>query len=302
MADRRSLRSLDPRRLWRGWRSLLWMLPVGFLLLLPLRGVFQKVRDAAQVLLGGEKLQNWGGDLTYHPPFAQFFALPDATPVGPLAAAVVIALAGWLLWRLPRNVGVPLLVTLGGALLGAAWFAVLDDGQYFYFKLLSFSGPLIVAAAVVALSRLPWRPLAALGLVGLSITAVAGARDELDGTFDQLQPETLELREWSKQLPAGASVRIDTPDQLWRAYMLSDRPLGSPRPIKNFPHVPYSFGGDYALTEAYQDPPPDAASDRPLFENDDLRLWKLGKLPGHGRLPDTTSRRLVPIAADNGVE
>jgi len=292
--------SVDPRQLWRGWRSLLWLVPLGALLFLPLRGVVQKVRDGAEVLVGGEELQNWGGDLFVYPPFAEFFALPDMAIAGPLGAALVVGLAGWLLWRLPRRLGLPLLVVLGGALVTAGWFTTLDNGQYFYYKLLSFSGVLIVPAAAVALTRVPWRPLAALALAGLSAGAVYGAREEIRVSFDQLQRETIELREWSKQLPGGASVRIDTRDQLWRAYMLSDRPLGSPWPIETFPHVTRSFGGDYSLTEATQ-MPPDAIGG-PVFENEDLRLWRLGKFPGKGKLPDTTSRRLEPIAADQGVE
>ena len=39
--------ALDPRRLWRGWRSALWMIPVAAVLWFPIRGVVQKVRDGA---------------------------------------------------------------------------------------------------------------------------------------------------------------------------------------------------------------------------------------------------------------
>jgi hypothetical protein len=294
---------LDPRRLWRGWRSALWVVPLVILLLLPIRGVVEKTRDALELLVDpSQSLDDWGGDLFGHPPFAEFFALPDVTVVGAVAAAAVIALAAWHAWSLPRPVGVPLLVTLGGALLAAGWFAVVDSGQYFYFKILSFSGALIVTAAVVALTRLPWRPAAIGGIALLAVTAPLGAREELADAFDQLPRQTVEVREWSKQLPEGASVRVDTPDQIWRVYMLSDRPVGSTAPVKAFPHPPFSLGGDYSLTDTKQPPPPDAASTEPLFENNALRLWKLKERFRGQRLPDTSSRKLERFSFDLSVE
>jgi hypothetical protein len=294
---------LDPRRLWRGARSLLWMVPVGLLLLFPIRGVVQKTRDALELLVDPEQsLEEWGGDLLGYPPFPEFFALPDVTVLGALGAAVVLALAGWLIWQLPRRIGLPLLVALVGALAAAGWFAIVDDGHYFYFKILSFSAVLIVPAAVVALSRLPWRQVALPAVAVLAVTAALGTRDELAGAYDQLTREAIELREWSKQLPDGASVRLDSHFQLWHSYMLSDRPVGSSRPIRAFPYPPFSFGGDYALRETSQRPPPDRASDEPVFENDALHLWKItSRIKGH-TYPDSSSRKLNRFVFDKGVE
>ena len=198
--------------------------------------------------------------------------------------------------------GLPLLVTLGAALLAAAWFALVDSGQYFYFKILSFSGALIVTAAVVGLGRLPWRPVAIGGIALLTVTAPLGAREELADAFDQLPRQTVEVREWSKQLPEGATVRVDTPDQIWRVYMLSDRPVGSTAPVKSFPHPPFSLGGDYSLTDVNQPPPVDAASAEPLFQNDVLRLWKLRERYRGQQLPDTSSRKLERFSFDLSVE
>jgi hypothetical protein len=311
LLDRRERRAqgepverLDPRGLWRGWRSALWMVPLGLALLLPIRGVAQKTGDALQLLVDpSQSLEDWGGDIVGYPPFPEFFALPDVPVAGALGAAALIALAGLLFWRLPRRIGLPLAATLGTALAAAGWFALVGSGQYFYFKILSFSGALIVTAAVVAVSRLPWRPAAVAGIVLLAVTAPLGASEELDGAFDQLPRETLELREWSERLPEGASVRIDTPDQIWRAYMLSDRPLGSTKPVRSFPHPPFSLGGDYALRETSQSRPPDAATDEPLFANESLELWKLtGRLPDGTPLRDTSSRRLERFAFDRGLE
>ena len=299
-----AVESLDPRRLWGGWRSALWLVPLALLLLLPIRGIAQKVRDAVELVTEpSHSLDDWAGDVFSYRPFPEFFALPDVPVAGLTGAFFLIGLAGLYAWRLPRRVGVPLLATLGAALLAAGGFALVDSGQYFYFKILSFSGALVVTAAVVALSRLPWRPVAAAAVALLAVTAALGARDELDGAFDQLTRDTVEVREWSKQLPDGASVRIDTPDQIWRAYMLSDRPVGSTSPVRSFPHPPFSLGGDYALTDTSQPPPPDAAGDEPLFENGALRLWKVtNRLPDGTPLPDTSSRKLVPFAFDTAVD
>jgi hypothetical protein len=280
-----------------------WLVPLAALLVLPIRGVVEKTRDAVELLVDpSQSLADWGGDVVGYRPFPEFFALPDLPVAGWLGAVALIALAGGLVWRLPRPSGIPVLVTLGTALVAAGLFALVDNGQYFYFKILSFSGVLITTAAVVALSRLPWRPVAIAALAALSVSVAFGARDELDGAYDQLPRETVELREWSKQLPDGASVRIDTPDQIWRAYMLSDRPVGSTRPVLGYPHPPFSLGGDYSLTEAAQPPPVDAATATPRFENGDLRLWKLTERFRGRDLPDSSSRRLVPFAFDASVD
>ena len=295
---------LDPRLLWRGWRSLVWMMPVGILLLFPLRGVVQKTRDALELIVDPEQsLEEWGGDLLGYPPFPEFFALPDVPVAGAIGAAVVIGLAGWLVWQLPRRIGLPIALTLGGALAAAGWFAVLDDGHYFYFKILSFSGALIVTAAVVALAKLPWRSITYGGVAVLAVTAALGAQDELSAAYDQLTRETLELREWSDRLPEDATIRLDSHFQLWHAYMLSDRPLGSSDPIRAFPHPPLSGGGDYSLIETTQRPAIDAVGDEPVFENGALQLWKItGTLPDGTKLPDLSSRRLERFVFDKGVE
>jgi hypothetical protein len=310
LLDRRARRargerveSLHPRRLWRGARSLVWMVPAAVLLLLPIRGVVQKVRDAIELALDPEQsLEDWGGDLFGYPPFPEFLALPDVPVAGWVGAAAVLALAGWLLWRAPRRFGVPILATLAAALAAAGWFALVEDGQYFYFKTLSFAGALIVTAAVVALSRLAWRPAAVAGIALLAVTAPLGAREELAGAFDQLPRQTVELREWSERLPEGASVRLDTGAQIWHSYMLSDRPVSSSRPITAFPYPPYSLGADYALTDAGEPRPLDAAGEAPVFENDSLRLWKVKEVFRGERRPDLASRRLERFVFDESVE
>jgi hypothetical protein len=121
------------------------------------------------------------------------------------------------------------------------------------------------------------------------------ARDEISGSFDQLTPETIELRSWGADLPRGASIRLDTrpSDQLWQAFMLSEHPLGSRNPIQNYPHVQYSAGADYALDQTLLPPPADKIGE-PVRRNRALRLWRLR--PGPARA-DATSRKMIPLFA-----
>lgn len=277
------------RGLWHGRRSLLWMVPAGLLLAVPLFGVLEKIGEGVR-LLGNldTALVDWQGDLAFHPPVGEFLAIADVPGRTLLVVLVCLAaLAG--LWRAPRRVGLPLIATLGGAGLAAVLFGVLDDGQYLYFKILAFAGPLIVVAAVVWLGSL--RPaLLAAGLLALvSASALAGADDEIDQSFDQLTPQTLELSEWSRELPAGATIRLDTPSpaQLWEAYVLSDRRLGSRTPNPNYPHVARTASADYAIDWTLTPPPEDRDGAAPLLTNSRYRLWRLDGSAGS----DTASLR-----------
>jgi hypothetical protein len=285
------------RNLWHGRRSLVWMIPAGLLLAVPLLGVLEKIGEGVR-LLGNldTALVDWQGDLAFHPPVGEFLAVADVPGRTLIVIAVcVAALMG--LWRADRRLGIPLGVTLLLAGLAATLFGVLDDGQYLYFKILAFAGPLIVVAAVVWLGSL--RPaLLAAGLLALvSASALAGADDEIDQSFDQLTPQTLELREWSRELPPGASIRLDTPPpaQLWQAYVLSDRRLGSRLPNDDYPAVPRSVSADYALDWADTPPPPDSVG-QPLRRNSRYLLWRLDGSAG----PDTTSRRQSSAGALGG--
>ena len=293
------------RGLWRGRRSLIWMVPAGALLAVPLFGVLEKIGEAIR-LLGNldSALEDWQGDLAFHPPVGEFLAVADV-PARPVLVGLVCLLALAGLARAPRKVGIPLGVTLALAGVGAAFFGLLKDGQYIYFKILAFSGPLIVVAAAVALGALLERSrrlaaLGAVGLVALAASTLAGAREEIDRSFDQLTPQAIELREWSKRLPADATIRLDepAPAQLWDAYMLSDRRLGSLHPEPHYPHVALSASADYALGWKRRPPPPDAVGG-PVLVNSRYRLWKLDGSAGR----DTTSRKQFSggaLASDPG--
>jgi hypothetical protein len=293
---------IDPRALWRGKRSLLWMFPVALLLAVPILGVVEKVRVAVTLLWNpGNSLIGWQGDLQHYPPVGEFFAVFPNAASGVLTLAVAaVAFAG--LVRAPRTLGRPLAAVLAAALAFAVYFRLVRYGQYFYFKVLSFAGPQLLTAAVAFLGaaalqarRAAPRSLAFAAIVALCASAVLSARSEIASSYDQLSPETIELRQWAAALPPGASIRLDTPrsSQLWQAYMLSARALGSRDPITNYPHVPLSAGAGFAIDRPLLPPPPDAVGP-PLKRNSELRLWRL-----RSRAPDTTSRRMVPIFSGN---
>jgi hypothetical protein len=294
---------LDPRRVWRGKRSLMWIVPVALLLAVPIAGVAQKLAQAvALVWAPGNSLAGWQGDLQHYPPVGEFFAILPSTLSAPLAL-LVCGLGFVGLARAPRSLGRPLIVVLGAALAVAVYFHLVKYGQYFYFKVLSFAAPQLLTAAVVALGALalrartlPTRALAFAAVVALCGSALLSGRDEITGSFDQLSPETIALRDWATGLPPGASIRLDTQpsSQLWQAYMLSSHPLGSRNPIPNYPHVPFSAGADYAVDRPLLPPPHDAAGP-PLQRNSQLRLWRL-----RSTAPDHSSRRMVPIFSRNG--
>jgi hypothetical protein len=280
------------RRLWGGRRSLLWMVPLGLVLLVPILGVTEKAASAMGPVFDFDRsLRAWGGDLTGFIPEHQFVSLPSPElliVLGPLFAVAIV----WELRRQPRT----LALALGGVLLfgtvAALWFRPRDFGWYFHFKALAFVGPLAVLLAVVAVSRLR-RPWAAAALALCVVFALQGARDEMAVTFDQTPRAVVALRDVDARLPPGASVRLDMDpnEQLWAAYMLSGQRLCSRRPLTrtSYPHVPASIDADYVLVDNEFRRPTDAVGG-PLWRGDWYTLYRLGPdLPG----PDRCSQRMV---------
>ena len=282
------------RRLWGGRRSLLWMVPLGLVLLIPALGVLEKAISALGPVFDFDRsLRTWGGDLTGFVPEHQFVALPSTTLLLVLGPLFLVAIV-WELRRQPRT----LALALGGVLLfgalAAAWFRPRDFGWYFHFKALAFVGPLAVLLAVVAVSRLRGRWLAPVALGACVLFAVQGARDEVVVTFDQTPRPITALHEVDELLPPGASVRLDMlpNQQLWAAYMLSGQPLCSREPLRNtsYPHVPISFRADYTLAHVVDEPHPPGAVGRPVWRNEWYALYKLrAGLPG----PERCSQRMV---------
>lgn len=286
VARKRRGETLEPLRLPR-WTRRWWAAVPLFLLCSALAvGVVDKFVGLVKLLGDTKALRSWQGDLFYYPPVNQFFGVARQLPATKLLVAAVVVAGAIGLWR-AGSVGRALIPVLAGAAIMAAWFRYLDDGQYLYFKILAFTGPLVLSGTCVALGALP-RRLAVVALSALLASCLLLARDEIADNYDQLTPETIQLGEWARALPPGASIRLDTPpdSQLWQTYMLADRPVGSRKPLIYFPHAQFTEGADYVLDETLHPPPPDRAGAAPVRRNATYRLWKLRPDAG----PDTTSR------------
>ena len=283
------------RALYRGRRSLLWMLPLAAILAIPAASALAKVWDATVLLVDpNSSLEPWAGDIRHFIPAYEFFSLPVGT-LWWLAVAAMAGLAIWLLAQLPRSLAVGIGAVMVAFLAAGAWFRQRELGHYFEFKTLAFSAPLLLTCAAVAASRL--RRVGPVLLALFVLSAGVSARDEVRAKGAQLTEDFVELRGWAADLPPDASVRLDTfpPNQLWGSYMLSARRLCSQRPLLNtdYPHVVYSRDADYILVDRlgvrfYGGDPPDAAGP-PLRRNDEFRLYRAKPgLPG----PDLCSKRL----------
>ncbi|HEX8085968.1 MAG TPA: hypothetical protein VF529_16875 [Solirubrobacteraceae bacterium] len=284
------------KSLWRGPRSLIWIVPLAALLAYPAYGVIEKAVSAvAPVVDPSHSLANWGGDLLAYLPEHEFLALPTTTMLLLLGPPLAIAIA-LELRRQPRG----LAVALGGVLVfgavAALWFRNRDIGWYFHFKALAFTGPLAVLLAAVAVSRLRRGRALALGL--LVWLAVLGAVDEMQATYPQTLPELTELTRLDDRLPADASVRLDVDpgSQLWVAYFLSGQPLCSQRPLleTSYPHVPISRKADYVLADLRMGKPYDAAGPA-LWKGRRYVLYRqIAGVPG----VDFCSRRMHQTVTD----
>ena len=272
---------------------------VALLLVPPLFGVWEKVDGGLRMLIDTNySLAAWGGDLQTWIPERYFFAIQPEDGWW-VALIVIAAFAARELWRLPKPARYGLLgVVVTGALV-AAEMRVRDYGYYFHFKMLAFVAPLVVVLAVAGMTRprrespRRWmRPLMTVALAVWALWAVAGARDEVSNTYDQLPRSMLALRDWSQVIPAGSSIRLDMEPaaQLWPAYLLADHRVCSERPLTNtsYPHVPISRAADFALVR-YRPRPADVTGE-PLIENQEFQLYRLRPaLPGG----DRCSRQMV---------
>ena len=274
-------------------RNLLWIIPLFFLLLLPLQGVLEKVSVSTRVLAPGYSLVNWGGDLTAFFPERFFLGFDDAgmglLGMLLLGAGIVIALRA-----APRDIrwGLGGIVLFG--LIAALYFRPREYGWYFHFKALAFVAPLAVAVGVVGLARLKWTWVSVLALIVLVGGTRNGAAQEIGATFDQLPKSMLELKQVDALLPADKSVRLDMPAdgrQLWAGIILSGQPLCSQKPVleTSYPHVPVSRPADYVLVDDDWRKPFDAVGP-PVLTLDRYQLFHLRpNLPG----PNRCSRKMV---------
>lgn len=292
---RRGEHVVGARELWarvrRQPRRVRWpIVAVCLVLTVPILGVVEKLIQGLQMLTNWRfSLSQWGGDLLAFIPEWQFFGIGD-TPLWWVAVAGIVAMAVWELRRLPRDLFAALLSVIVVSALVAASMRMREYGWYFHFKILAFVAPLVVVFAAVGLTRLGrW---GAVILFFWMMSAVAGARDEVATTYDQLPRTTLELREWAADLPPDASVRLDVQPgaQLWAAYMLHERRVCSQRPLSetSYPHVPLSRAADYVVTRRLRRP--FDAVGGPLRLNQEFTLYKLrAGLPGG----DRCSREMV---------
>jgi hypothetical protein len=262
------------RNLYRGWRSLLWMVPVAALLAVPVAGAAEKAGSAVGVLAPGNSLASWGGDLNRYFPWNYFFSTPNSV-LGSILFALLLGLAAWGLANQSRALSLGLGGLLVLALLVALYLRHRAYGYYFEFKLLAFVGPLVLLIAVLGAARLRW--IGALLLIPLSISLGGGAVAAIQNTGAQLATSTIALSQWARALPRGASIRLDMwpPWQLWTAYFLVPHPLCSRVPLlrTEYPHVAISRKADYILATRQYGHPRDALGP-PIRQNSGYRLFR----------------------------
>lgn len=293
--DRRS--RLEPvrewrwQRLYRGRRSLVWLVPLGLVLLVPLVGVLEKLSSGYNVVLNpSQSLKGWGGDLGSYFPEEQFFGLTSGALLA--VGLPLMLVAAWRALReRPRDLRWGLAAVFALGLLATIYFRVRPHGYYFHFKLLAFTAPLLVAVAAVGLSRI--RILGPLLLIPWVLLAFDGARSEITRTPYEIPPTMIQLQGLNHAIPAGKSVRLDMdPDlQSWVAEMLYQHPLCSQTPLldTSYPHVPISNRADYILVD-YQLQAPFDSQGAPLYSNSQFRLYRAKPgTPG----PDTCSQKRV---------
>jgi hypothetical protein len=282
---------LHPRRWWKGKRSLRWVVPLGLVMFVPLRGVVEKILSADDVVLNPfHTLRNWGGDLNGYFPEPNFFGMDTylglAVMALPMAYAITLALRG-LDRPMRRGLTALLLFTAFFVLV----FRIREAGWYFHFKLLAFVAPLVLTIVAAGAARIRPRWAGAGLLVVLVMLASSAANTEVGRTFDELPRSMLALR--SIHLPKGESIRLDisTQQQNWAAFMLHHQPLCSQHPLlgTSYPHVAISRRADYILTAVGERRPADALGG-PVKRLDGFTLYKARPgLPG----PDRCSQTMV---------
>jgi hypothetical protein len=260
--------------LYRGRRSLVWIVPLCVALAVPVYGVYQKVESGISVLLPGHSLAAWGGDVGHFIPFNFFLSLPNSA-FGTVLFAGVLALAAYGMRQQPRSLTIGLGALLVIGLLLSEYLRHRAFGYYFEFKLLAFVGPLLLLAAVIGAGRLR---RAGVGLIGvLAVAAGWSSIAEINASGYQLPQATIQLSSWAASLPKGASIRLemDPPQQLWAAYFLDSRPLCSELPLlyTDYAHVPTSRKADYIVAATEYGRPQDAVGPV-LRENLGYRLYR----------------------------
>jgi hypothetical protein len=279
------------RRLYRGRKSLVWMLPLAAILFIPIAGVIEKAAGAATVVFDpGYDLTAWGGDLHGYFEEQQFFGIEPLWLF--LVAAPGFAYGIWLALRdRPRGLRNGLLAVMAFAVVIALYFRFRPVGWYFHFKVLAFVAPLMLVAAAVGMMKVQRFRIGLILVVALLLSARNSANQELAHTFDELPQYILQLRTVDAALPAGQSIRldIDPQQQNWVAFMLHGQPLCSQHPLlhTSYPHVQISRKADYILTAKGARVPKDALPD-PVRRLDGFTLYREKPgVPGRDRCSQT---------------
>jgi hypothetical protein len=283
-------RSLSPRRLYRGRRSLLWLVPLALVLVVPIAGVIEKSTSAFNVVFNpARSLKSWGGDVFDYFPEAQFVGVHEWGLL--IVAAPLLVWGAYVALRAaPRRIRLALIALFAFAVVFAIEFRLRKYGYYFHFKTLAFAVPVLLVTAAAGFGRIRrgW-----LAIVVLLVLANNAGSSEIGGTFDELPRSTLQLREINASLPAGASIRIDVvpTEQNWIAYMLHAHPLCSQHPLLNtsYPHVRISRKADYIVAPADAPVPADALTP-PVRKLDAFTLYRM-KPSVSG--PENCSRAMV---------
>ena len=259
-------------------------------------GIVEKSRAAAELLLTGESLAEWRGDLDFY--FAPGFFIGVPGPLGYVFAVAVLAAAVAALRELPRPAATGLGAVIVAALGLALMFRLREFGEYFYFKILAFLGPLLLTAAVIWVGSQARRGRNVAIVVGVAAAAfvslqLVGLRDEIAVAGRQADRSVLELTDAARDLPPGATIRVDVPPgttHLWAGYALHERALVTGWPLvgTTYPSVPFGRRADYLLRDREGPVSPDAAGG-PVFRNDRFELYRMRpRVPG----PDRASRRM----------
>jgi hypothetical protein len=283
-------RALSPRRLYRGRRSLLWIVPLAVLLAVPILGTIEKAVSAFGVVFDPTRsLKPWGGDVFDYFPEPQFLGARDYPRL--ITVAPLLAWGAFLALRAaPRRLRLALIALFAFAAVFAIAFRLRPYGYYFHFKTLAFTAPFLVVTAAAGLARLRrgW-----IAVVLLILAVDTSAETELALTFEELPRATLQLRQVDAQLPPASSIRIDIrpQDQNWIAYMLHGHPLCSRHPLlrTSYPHVRISRKADYIVTRIDMPAPADAVLP-PVRRLDGFTLYRQKpSVPG----PENCSREMV---------
>lgn len=262
------------------------------------RGIVEKLIPAFDALRPGGNLAGWAGNgILPYLPFGRFLGVETSSLAFEIVVAgAVLVVAAVGLRRSSRDVAAGLAAVFAGAIVSGVYLRIRGQGELFWFKDLSFAGPLILASAVVGLASLRrHRILRVAGAAGLALLVFGlfdGTRREVKATYELGSHNVLAIGGWDRRLPADATIRIDVPPgswQLWSWYLLSHHRVSASHPLGGFfPHPPVGLHADYALEQRPQPAPPDAVGP-PVFSNPDFAIYRLRHTPG----PDTSSKALV---------